>query len=95
MAASFLASFFPLRDLADAADLMEAGARVPAQAPNRARRMLAYLVNKARSIATTAGLNDFQIDQLLERLGGRLDRTRPLVSSVARTFWKSEIWRTD
>ena len=46
-ASSFLWSFFPLRDLADAADLMEAGARVPALTPNRARRMLDYLVNKA------------------------------------------------
>ena len=73
-AASFLSWFFPLRDLADAADLMEAGARVPVRTPNRARRMLDYLVKKARSIVTTAGgLNDFQINLLLERLGGRPD----------------------
>jgi hypothetical protein len=42
---------YPLRDVADAADIMEAAARMPQSTPSRGRRIVDYLLYKARSIS--------------------------------------------
>ena len=46
--------FYPLRDADDAANLIDAAARVPVATPRRATRMIDYMVNRCVTLTATA-----------------------------------------
>ena len=72
-----------LRDAADEADLMEAAARVPVWAPNRAERIVAFLYSKARSIAAV-GISAFQVAEVLRfrERPGAAERFEAVAASI-------------
>lgn len=75
---------YPLRDVADAADLMEAAARVPQSTPSRGRRIVDYLLHKARSISYV-GMSAFQVDHVLAKLlarPGAAERFEAVAASI-------------
>ena len=75
---------YPLRDVADAADIMEAAARVPQSTPSRSRRIVDYLLHKARSISYV-GISPFQVDLVLAKLlarPGAAERFEAVAASI-------------